>query len=69
MEKSSRSPELATLIGGKVNLKDISSNWDEVLRLLSSIRLGTVTASEILGKLAKYPRQNGLVLITAAIAL
>ena len=30
------------------------------MRLLSSIRLGTVTASEILGKLANYPRQNGL---------
>ena len=52
-----------------MNLKDLSSNWDEVLRLLSSIRLGTVTASEIVGKLAKYPRQNRLVLITAAIAL
>ena len=31
-----------------------------MLSLLSSIRLGTVTASEILGKLANYPRQNGL---------
>lgn len=37
-------PRLAPLIGGKVNLKDISSKWDEVLRLLSSIRLGTVTS-------------------------
>jgi undecaprenyl-diphosphatase len=58
--KPSTYPRLAPLIGGKVRVKDISSSWDEVLRLLSSIRLGTVTASEILGKLANYPRQNGL---------
>ena len=50
----------ASLIGGKINIKDISQNWDEVLRLLSSIRLGTVSASMILGKLANYPRQSGL---------
>ena len=60
MGKPSTYPRLAPLIGGKVNVKAISSNWDEVLRLLSSIRLGTVTASEILSKLANYPRQNGL---------
>lgn len=60
MDKPSRYPKLASLIGGKINIKDISDNWDEVLRLLSSIRLGTVTASMILGKLANYPRQNGL---------
>jgi len=29
------------------------------LRLLRSIRLGTVTASMTMGKLANYPRQNG----------
>ncbi len=32
------------------------------MRLVSSIRLGTVPASLILGKLAAYPRQNGLAL-------
>ncbi len=60
MDKASRYPKLASLIGGRVNVKDISDHWDEVLRLLSSIRLGTVSASMILGKLANYPRQNGL---------
>ncbi len=34
--------------------------WDEVLRLVSSIKTGIVTASLILKKLANYPRQNGL---------
>ena len=60
LDKPSRYPKLASLIGGKINVKDISQNWDEVLRLLSSIRLGTVSASMILGKLANYPRQSGL---------
>ncbi len=60
MDKPSRYPKLASLIGGRINVKVIRDNWDEVLRLLSSIRLGTVSASMILGKLANYPRQNGL---------
>lgn len=60
IESPSRYPELAPLIGGKVNTRDISSQWDEVLRLLSSIRLGTVNAALILFKLANYPRQNSL---------
>jgi TnpA family transposase len=51
IEKPSRYPNLASRIGGKINLKDIRSNWDEVLRLIASIRTGTVTASLILGKL------------------
>jgi len=60
MRKPSRYPNLATLIGGTVKVKDIRANWDEVLRLMASIKSGTVTASLILKKLANYPRQNGL---------
>ncbi len=60
MRKPSRYPNLAPLIGGMVNLKVVSSNWDDVLRLAASIKTGTVTASLILTKLANYPRQNGL---------
>jgi TnpA family transposase len=60
IEKPSRYPKLASLIGGTIKTKDISSSWDDVLRLLSSIRLGTVNASLILSKLANYPRQNSL---------
>ncbi len=47
-------------MGGKVNVKRIADHWDDILRLATSIRLGTVTASLILRKLAAYPRQNGL---------
>lgn len=40
----------------------IQESWDEILRLASSIRTGTVTASLMLRKLASYPRQNRLAL-------
>lgn len=33
---------------------------DEILRLATSIKQGTVTASLMLKKLASYPKQNGL---------
>ena len=38
----------------------ISDYWEEILRLATSIKMGSVTASVILRKLAAYPRQNGL---------
>jgi TnpA family transposase len=55
-------PTLSVLIGGKINLKHIRAHWYEVLRLASSIRQGTVSASLMLRKLGSYPRQNGLAL-------
>lgn len=42
------------------DVKQIEAHWDDLLRLTSSLRKGTVTASLILNKLASYPRQNGL---------
>lgn len=51
---------LKPMIGGTLNLKHIRAHWDEILRLATSIRQGTVTASLMLRKLASYPRQNGL---------
>ncbi len=60
IDKPSRYKDLAPLIGGTVRTKQIETHWDEVLRLASSVRTGTVTASLILGKLAAYPRRNGL---------
>lgn len=53
---------LAPLLGDKINVKLIQESWDEILRLASSIRTGTVTASLMLRKLASYPRQNRLAL-------
>ena len=59
-ESSSDYPSLDALIGGKINLNHIRSNWDEVLRLATSIQQGIVTASLIVRKIGSYPRQNGL---------
>lgn len=55
-----RYPTLNPLIGGTINVEHIRAHWDEVLRLASSIRQGTVTASLMVRKLGSYPRQNGL---------
>ena len=61
-EKASAYPSLEPLIGGRINVTLIERHWDDLLRLASSIRQGTVTASLILRKLAAYPRQNGVAL-------
>ena len=51
---------LKPMIGGTLNLKVIRAHWDDILRLATSIKQGTVTASLMLRKLGSYPRQNGL---------
>jgi TnpA family transposase len=51
---------LAPMTGGTINLKAIRTHWNEILRLATSIKQGTVTASLMLRKLGSYPRQNGL---------
>ncbi len=38
----------------------IRAHWSEILRIIASIRTGTVTASLIMCQLASYPRQNGV---------
>lgn len=53
-------PAIRSMIGGPLNIKHIRSHWDEILRLATSIKQGTVTASLMLRKLGSYPRQNGL---------
>jgi len=51
---------LAPMTGGTINVKAIRTHWNEILRLATSIKQGTVTASLMLRKLGSYPRQNGL---------
>jgi TnpA family transposase len=53
-------PEIAPLVAGSVSTKAIADHWQDILRLVTSIRTGAVNASVILRKLAAYPRQNGL---------
>jgi TnpA family transposase len=52
--------ELQPFVGGTVNAGHIEAHWDELLRVTTSIRAGTVTASALLKRLAAYPRQNGV---------
>lgn len=59
--KADQYPGLQSVISiTPLNLKDIERHWSEVLRLASSIKQGTVTASLMMKKLASYPKQNGL---------
>jgi TnpA family transposase len=53
-------PVLERQIHGQIAVRDIEPHWDDVLRAVTSIRKGTVTASLLLSKLGAYPRQNGL---------
>ena len=46
--------------GSPIDVEHLSQHWDELLRVATSIRSGTVTASAMLRKLSAYPRQNGL---------
>ncbi len=45
MEAPTRYPDLGLLMGGSITTKHITDNWDELLPLTASLRLGTVTAS------------------------
>jgi TnpA family transposase len=51
---------LRPLIGGTIDQEHLTARWQELLRMATSIRMGTVTASAMLRRLAAYPRQNGL---------
>ncbi|MBB6100001.1 TnpA family transposase [Deinobacterium chartae] len=47
-------------VGGKLDVELIRQNWEEILRVVTSIRAGHVTASVILAKLSSYSRKNSL---------
>ena len=53
---------LKSMTASTLNIKRIREHWDEIMRLATSIKHGTVTASLMLSKLGNYPRQNGLAL-------
>jgi TnpA family transposase len=53
-------PVIAPLVGGTIDITHMEVHWDELLRLVTSLHAGTVTASAMLRRLAAFPRQNGL---------
>jgi TnpA family transposase len=55
-------PVLEPFIAGRIDEPLINAHWEDVLRLATSVRTGTVPASLMLRRLGSYPRQNGLAL-------
>lgn len=53
-------PGLAPLMGKRIRADVITEHWDDVLRLVASLKTGTVAPSTMLKKLAAYERQNQL---------
>ena len=51
-------PNLKGILQGRINIKLIQENFDDILRLAFSIREGKVSGSLIMGKLGSYARQN-----------
>ena len=59
-DKPSAYPALEPMIAGRINISLIRAHWSEILRVIASLRTGTVTASLIMRQLASHPRQNGV---------
>jgi len=59
-DKPSAYPTLEPMIAGRINVELIRAHWQEILRIVTSIRAGTVTASLIMRQLAAHKRQNGV---------
>ena len=53
-------PLLKEHIQGTINQEVIFDDWDEMLRLVGSLRMGWVTASLIIQKLQAFPRKHPL---------
>ncbi len=53
-------PKLEKLLKGRINLKSIHENYEDMLRLAHSIQEAKVSAALMLGKLGSYDRQNKL---------
>lgn len=51
---------IGDVLAGKLNVNLIRETWDEMLRLVTSIKTGEVRASLIVGKLAAASRRNKL---------
>lgn len=53
-------PKLKDHVSEVINTQQILNQWDEMLRLIGSLKKGWVTASLIVQKLQSYPRQHPL---------
>lgn len=60
MDKTNEFSNLKEILKGKINSKIIKENYDDVLRLIYSIKEGRVSGALIMSKLGSYSRQNSL---------
>jgi len=60
MTRDQRVRHLAPRIKGTIRQELILRSWDDLLRLVGSLKRGWVTASLFISKLQAYPRQNVL---------
>lgn len=51
-------PDIAPLLGKRIRVDIIREHWDDVIRLVASLKTGHVAPSVMLRKLAAYERQN-----------
>lgn len=51
-------PDIAPLLGKRIRVDIIREHWDDVIRLVASLKAGHVAPSVMLRKLAAYERQN-----------
>ena len=51
---------LKPLFKGKIRTEYILKRWDDLLRVVGSLKFGWVTSSLFIGKLNSFPQQNGL---------
>jgi TnpA family transposase len=59
-EPISRYEDLKPIMGRRIKVDVIREHWDEIVRLVASLKAGAVLPSTILRKLAAYERQNQL---------
>jgi len=60
IEPTAAYKDLQPLLGRRIKVEVIREHWDEVVRLVASLKAGTVAPSAMLKKLAAYERQNQL---------
>jgi TnpA family transposase len=53
-------PSVKSLLAKRIKANVICAHWDDVVRLVASLKSGTVQPSVMLRKLAAYARQNQL---------
>lgn len=54
--------ELRKLVAGKIRKDIVVANWPDLFRSVATVNGGRITPSQLLRKLASYPRQNDLAL-------